>query len=87
LAFIQRAQPRAFNGGDVHKHVLAATAGRLDESIALRRIESLHSAFSHFAKLQESLWLWHRVTIVIMNSGQTPLMVMPATAASVLRPQ
>jgi hypothetical protein len=44
LPFIERAQPGTLNSGDVNKHVPAATALRLNESIAFGRIEPLHSA-------------------------------------------
>src|SRR5262249_19466194 len=43
LPFIERAQSCALDCGDVDEHVLAATL-RLNESIALIRIEPLHRA-------------------------------------------
>jgi len=43
---IERAQPRALNGGDVHEHVPAA-ALRLNEAITLGRIEPFHSTCCH----------------------------------------
>src|SRR5262245_59343051 len=46
LPFIERAQPSALNSGDMNEHVPAA-ALRLNESIALRRIEPLHRAARH----------------------------------------
>ena len=46
LSFVERGQSGALHGGDVDEHVLAAALG-LDESIALGRIEPLHSALSH----------------------------------------
>jgi hypothetical protein len=70
LPFIQRTQPRAFNGGDVHKNVLAAAPSRLDESIALRRIEPLHSTFRHFPKLQEFLGSNQGILIVARRIGK-----------------
>jgi len=42
LPFIERTQSSALDCGDVDEHVLAATALRLNESIALGRIEPLH---------------------------------------------
>ena len=47
LAFVERAQSGALDGLDVNEHILA-TALRLDEAIALGRVEPLHSACSHY---------------------------------------
>src|SRR5262249_44388528 len=46
LAFIERVQSRALDCGDVNEHVFAATL-RLNESIALIRIEPFHRAARH----------------------------------------
>src|SRR5262249_24645472 len=46
LPFVERAQSRALDCGDVDEHVLAATL-QLNESIALIRIEPLHRAARH----------------------------------------
>ena len=46
LALIEGAQASALNRRDVHEHILAARL-RLDESVALRRVEPLHSTGSH----------------------------------------
>src|SRR5262245_24143976 len=46
LSFVQRAKSGAFNSRDVHKHILPAFL-RLDEAIALRRIEPLNGALRH----------------------------------------
>src|SRR5262249_45984253 len=46
LPFIERVQSRALNSGDMNEHVPAA-ALRLNESIALIRIEPLHSTARH----------------------------------------
>src|SRR5476649_916278 len=43
LTFVQRAKSGALNRRDVHEHILAAFL-RLDEAIALRRIEPLYGA-------------------------------------------
>src|SRR5207244_6789490 len=48
LPFIERTQSSALDCGDVDEHVLAATALRLNESIALGRIEPLHRAARHY---------------------------------------
>src|SRR5262245_6254362 len=48
LPFIERAQSSALNSGDMDKHVPAATALRLNESVALGWIEPLHRAACHF---------------------------------------
>src|SRR3954452_20632666 len=47
LAFVESAQSGALDGRDVNEHILA-TALRLDEAIALGRVEPLHSACSHY---------------------------------------
>src|SRR6516164_3560261 len=47
LPFIERAQSSALDRGDVDEYVFAAGL-RLDESVALRRIEPLHGAARHF---------------------------------------
>ena len=47
LAFVERAQSGALDGGDVNEHILA-TALRLDKAITLGRVEPLHSACSHY---------------------------------------
>src|SRR5262249_10898276 len=46
LPFVERTQSCALDCGDVDEHVLAATL-RLNESIALIRIEPLHRAARH----------------------------------------
>src|SRR5215813_1646000 len=46
LPFVERAQSCALDCGDMDEHVLAATL-RLNESIALGRIEPLHRAARH----------------------------------------
>src|SRR5665213_1803088 len=46
LAFIEGAQVRTLDGGDVHEHVLAAVFG-LDEAVALAGVEPLHSTDGH----------------------------------------
>jgi hypothetical protein len=47
LPFIERAQSGALNSGDMNKHVLAATAFRLNKSLAFGWIEPLHRASCH----------------------------------------
>ncbi len=46
LAFLERAQGRAFNGRSVNEHVRAAVV-RLDETEALGGIKPFHCAGSH----------------------------------------
>src|SRR5262245_21471222 len=46
LSLVEGAQPGSLHGRNVNKHVLAA-ALRLNESIALGRVEPLHSSGSH----------------------------------------
>src|SRR5690606_29604351 len=48
LAFVQRAEARAFDGGDVDEHVLAAIL-RLDEAVALLAVDPLYGALRHFS--------------------------------------
>src|SRR4051812_42563867 len=50
LAFVQRAEARALDGGDVHEDVVAAVVG-LDEAEALGGVEPLHGAGSHVLSL------------------------------------
>ena len=47
LPFIERAQSGSLNSGDMNKHIPAAATLRLNESIALSRIEPLHGAARH----------------------------------------
>jgi hypothetical protein len=47
LSFIQAAQAGSFDRGDVDKYVLAPTL-RLNEAIALLRVEPLNRALSHY---------------------------------------
>jgi hypothetical protein len=44
LPFVERAQSGALDSGDMNKYVPAATALRLNETIALGWIEPLHRA-------------------------------------------
>ena len=46
VAFVQRANARTLDRGDVHEHVGAAVIG-LDEAKALGRIEPLYSTGRH----------------------------------------
>src|SRR5262249_16126802 len=46
LSLVEGGQPGSLHGRNVNKHVLAA-ALRLNESIALGRVEPLHSSGSH----------------------------------------
>src|SRR5215469_7866785 len=46
LAFMQIADARALDGGDVHEHILRAVF-RLDEAEALLSVEPFHSADRH----------------------------------------
>src|SRR5476649_617678 len=46
LTFVQCAKSGAFDRRDVHEHILPAFL-RLDEAIALRRIEPLYGALRH----------------------------------------
>src|ERR1700686_3713723 len=47
---IECAEPSFFNRGDVHEHILAAVV-RLNESIALCRVEPLHRSSCHLGRL------------------------------------
>jgi hypothetical protein len=47
LTFAQRAQSGSLDRGNVYEYVFAATPGRLDKTIPLRRIEPLHSTCRH----------------------------------------
>src|SRR6266699_905268 len=53
LSFVERRQSGTFDGTDVYEHIFAA-ALRLNEPIALRRIEPFHGAGSHSGLLAES---------------------------------
>src|SRR5690348_10385678 len=46
LTLVQRAKTRALDGGNVNEHVLS-TLLRLNEAIALRRVEPLNCALRH----------------------------------------
>ena len=46
LAFTQRSKAGAFDGADVHEHVVA-TVIRLDEAVALGRVKPLHGSHAH----------------------------------------
>src|SRR6266852_7780106 len=47
---IECAEPRFFDRGDVHEHILAAVIG-LNESIALCRVEPFHRSSCHLGRL------------------------------------
>src|SRR5687767_8021115 len=49
LALIEGAQTRPFHCRDVHEHIFAATARRLNKAIALCRVEPLYCSTSHVA--------------------------------------
>src|ERR1700722_15136603 len=71
LAFVQAAQARALDRGDVHEHILAAIFG-LDESIPFRGVEPLHSAVLHTLVPQRTVpvaGLPKHVPVTIANSG------------------
>src|SRR6266511_3837795 len=51
LPFIQTAETGPLDRRDMDKHIFSAPALRLNKSVALRRVEPLHGAFSHFASL------------------------------------
>src|SRR6185436_16955288 len=46
LAFAQRSQAGAFDGADVHEHVIAAVV-RLNEAVALGCVKPLHGSHAH----------------------------------------
>src|SRR5215467_14953845 len=46
LALVQIANPRPFDGRNVHEHILRAIV-RLDEAVALLGVEPLYSSSSH----------------------------------------
>ena len=48
LAFVERAQTRTFDGGDVNEHIVAPVIG-LDETEAFLAVKPLHDATWHFA--------------------------------------
>ena len=54
LPLVQRTKASALDSRNVHEHILAA-AGRLDESVALRRVEPLHVTFCHLLSLCPSV--------------------------------
>jgi hypothetical protein len=53
LPVAQTAHARAFDGGNVHEHILAAAIGR-DEAEALGHIEKLYCADSHCRLLHKN---------------------------------
>jgi len=53
LAFNQRAEPRAFNGADVHEHVLRPTLG-LDETKAFAGVKPFNGTDSHYGLQNKS---------------------------------
>src|SRR6478752_2283140 len=60
LPLIEAAEARSFDRRDVDEHIFTAATLRLDEAIALGRIEPLHGAFRHYL-LQATL---RRATII-----------------------
>ena len=50
LTFLQSGHAGTFNGGDVHKHILAAIFRR-DESKSFAWIKPLHGSFNHLSFL------------------------------------
>jgi len=60
LPLIETAEAGSFDRRDVDKHISAAATLRLNEPIALGRIEPLHGAFRHYL-LQATL---RRATII-----------------------
>src|SRR3984893_17725301 len=48
LPLIETAEAGSFDRRDVDEHIFTAAALRLDEPIALGRIEPLHGAFRHY---------------------------------------
>ncbi len=48
LAFLERAYAGSLDGGDMDEYILAAIA-RFNESIALLRVEPLHSSGRHIS--------------------------------------
>ena len=48
LAFIERAQARTFDRGDVHEHIVTAVVG-LNEAEAFLAVKPFHDATWHFA--------------------------------------
>src|SRR5215467_2665411 len=50
LTFVERAQTRALDRGDMDEYVFAAVL-RLNEAITLRRVEPFHCAGSHHGLL------------------------------------
>jgi len=59
LSLVECTKAGPLNGRDVDEHVFTATPGGLNEAIALRRIEPLHSTFSH-CRLQKIDWTQYR---------------------------
>jgi hypothetical protein len=63
LALIQSAETGPLDRRDMDKHIFSAPTLRLNESVALRRVEPLHGAFSHF---QQS----PHVDVLTISSGR-----------------
>src|SRR5690606_18102586 len=59
LAFVQRVHAGALDGRDVHEHIVAAVI-RLDEAVALGRVEPLHGSSRHFANSNSSKFKYRR---------------------------
>src|SRR5262249_38910926 len=53
LALVQIANPRPFDGRNVHEHILRAIV-RLDEAVALLGVEPLYSSSSHCKPFKEN---------------------------------
>jgi hypothetical protein len=58
----------ALNGRDVDEHVFATAARRLNEAIALCRVEPLRSTFSHFR-----LQVWPDTLLAVLITARTAI--------------
>src|SRR5437879_2644087 len=61
LPLVQSAETSPLDRRDMDKHIFSGPTLRLNKSVALCRVEPLHSAFSHFASLPMLTFLRYRL--------------------------